>query len=145
MFVSSMGSFSLSSNITLLKVLYVHDLKCTLISIVKLLKQLNCFAMFTDTICVLHDHFLRTLVGVGEERDGVYYFTNLVSAKSHHIVGTSDQDLWHRRLGHPYFSVFLDLSFLTTSFISTSSSPCDIYFRANQTREVFYDSMNKTS
>lgn len=93
--------------------------------------------MFTDTICVLQDRFSRMLIGAVEERDGVYYFRDLVSAKSHHVVGTSDQDLCHRRLGHPSFSVFSDLSFLSASFKYASSSPCGICFRAKKTREVF--------
>ena len=53
-----------------------------------------------------------------------------------------DQFLWHQRLGHPSFSV---LSFLPMSFNKTAPhSPCDICFEAKQTREVFYESLNKT-
>lgn len=68
-----MGSLRLSDKLTLYKVLYVPDLNCTLISVAKLLKQTNCLAMFTDTICVIQDRFSRTLIGVGEERDGVIH------------------------------------------------------------------------
>ena len=133
-FAVKMGTFSLSDKIKLQRVLFVPDMNCTLVSVAKLLKQANCFAHFTDTICVLQDRFSRTLIGAGEERNGVYYFTDLVVAKSHRAVGGSDQVLWHQRLGHPSFSVFSDLSFVSKP---ASSSPCDTCFRAKQTREVF--------
>ncbi|CAA7027675.1 unnamed protein product [Microthlaspi erraticum] len=111
----------------------------------KLLKHTNCFAMVTDTICVLQDRFTRTLIGAGEERDGVYYFTDIVSAKSNKAVFGSDQALWHRRLGHPSFSVLSSLDLFSKLSSSASSSPCDVCFRAKQTREVFFDSLNKTT
>ena len=38
--------------------------------------------------------------------------------------------------------MFSDLSFVSKP---ASSSPCDTCFRAKQTREVFYESMNKTT
>ena len=144
-YAMSWGSLALSSKVTLSRVLYVPDLNCTLISVAKLLKQASCFAMFTDTVCVLHDRFSRTLIGTGEERDGVYYFTDRVSAKSHWVSGIFDQALWHRRLGHPSFSVFKDLAFFSSYSNLAGSSPCDMCFRAKQTREVFNDSSNKTS
>lgn len=71
-------------------VLYVQDLNFTLILVAKLLKQTNCLALFSDTICVFDDCFSRTLIQAGEERDGVYYFIDIVSAKSHRAVGGSD-------------------------------------------------------
>ena len=91
------------------------------------------------------DPFTRTLIGTSEERDGVYYFTDIVSAKSHQVSGISDQSLWHQRLGHPSFSVFKDLALFSSSSKLASYSLCDICFRAKQTREVFNDSSNKAS
>ena len=138
-----MGSLRLSEKLVLHQVLYVPDLKCTLISVAKLLKQTNCLALFTDSICVIQDRFSRILIGAGKERDGVYYLTEVVSAKSHRASLSSDQVLWHRRLGHPSFTVLSDLFFISSK--SAGSSHCDTCFRAKQTREIFYDSMNKTT
>ena len=50
-FAVKMGTFSLSDKIKLQRVLFVPDMNCTLVSVAKLLKQANCFAHFTDTIC----------------------------------------------------------------------------------------------
>ena len=47
------GVFHLSHSITLPNVLFVPNLNCSLISMSKLLRQTNCFALLTDIICVL--------------------------------------------------------------------------------------------
>ncbi|XP_013607528.1 PREDICTED: uncharacterized protein LOC106314139 [Brassica oleracea var. oleracea] len=73
-FASKSGSLRLSDKITLLHVMFVPNLNCTLLSVAKLLKQTGCLAVFTDTLCVLQDRFTRTLIGAGEERDGVYVY-----------------------------------------------------------------------
>ena len=146
-FATHVGVFHLSNNITLSNVLFVPDLNCSLISVSKLLRQTNCFALLTDTLYILQDRFSRTLIGAGEKRDGVYYFKDVMAARVHVAEKTAkafDQYRWHQRLGHPAFSV---LSFLPLSFSSNKSvapSSYDTLFRAKQTREVFYQSMNKT-
>ena len=76
----------LTDRITLRDVLFVPKLDCTLVSVSKLLKYSNCFALFTDTICVLLDRSSKTLIGAGEEHDGVYYFKDMSS--------TSQQSRW---------------------------------------------------
>ena len=113
----------------------------------KLLHQTHCFALLTDTICILQDRFSRTLIGAGEERDGVYFFKEVMAARvsvSDTDVGSDDQFRWHQRLGHPSFSVLSSLKACSFSNKSDAPSPCDTCFRAKQTREVFYDSSNKT-
>ncbi|XP_010451547.1 PREDICTED: uncharacterized protein LOC104733681 [Camelina sativa] len=82
-FAISMGVFPLSNNVKLTNGLFVPSLNCTLIS----------------------DHFSKTLIGSGEERDGVYYLTDVATTKIHMASAIFDQALWHRRLGHPSFSV----------------------------------------
>ena len=47
-----LGLLPLSNHISLYNVLYVPGLNCSLISVSKLLKHSNCFAFFTDTICM---------------------------------------------------------------------------------------------
>ena len=126
-YASHTGMLHLSNNITLLNVLFVPNLKCSLISVAKLLRQTNLFALLTDTLCVLQDRFTRTLIGAGEERDGVYFFKDVMAARvqvADKLHTSVDQFLWHQWLGHPSFS--------------------DTCFEAKQTREVFYESLNKT-
>ncbi|XP_010451390.1 PREDICTED: uncharacterized protein LOC104733516 [Camelina sativa] len=82
--------------------------KCVL----KLLKQTGSIGTFTDTLCFLHDRFSRTLTGTGEEREGVYYFTGVLAARSHKALATleASSGLWHRRLGHPSPGVLVSLT-----------------------------------
>ncbi|XP_019090632.1 PREDICTED: uncharacterized protein LOC104737602 isoform X1 [Camelina sativa] len=48
------GVFRLSDRISLYDVLYVPDLNCSLVLVSKLLKDSNCFAFFTDAMCVFY-------------------------------------------------------------------------------------------
>ena len=110
------------------------------------MKQTGCIAIFTDTLCVLHDRFSRTLIGAGEEREGVYYFTGVKVARVN-AASTSKSSstvLWHRRLGYPSYKVLSSLPVLDNFKIDSADfSQCDICFRAKQTRNVFPDSFNK--
>lgn len=140
------GCLFLSQHITLESVLFVPNLNCTLLSVAKLLKQTGCFAIFTDTLCVLQDRFTRTLIGVGEERDGVYLYRDVGIVKANKSKVSEDQFLWHRRLGHPSFSTLSYLPFLSGfKNVSEKFGGCDICFQSKQTREVFIDSFNKAT
>lgn len=97
------------------------------------------------TVCILKDQFSRTLSGAGKERDGVHYFTDVKAARVNKTAQKVDEVWRHQRLGHPAFSVLLSLPLFSNVSISASSSSCDTCFRAKQTREMFSDSINKTS
>ena len=140
---TSMGVFHVSNHITLEDVLYVPSLDCTLISVSKLLKHSNCVGIFTDNFCVFQDRSSRTLIGTGEERDGVYYLKDEAVVRVSKVALQCDTTLWHQRLGHPSFSMLSTLPMFSGVKNLTSPSPCDICFKAKQTREVFHDSFNK--
>ena len=138
----------LSRDYYLIDVLYVPDFNCTLISFSRLLKQTGRIAIFTDTLCVLQDRFTKTLIGTGEEREGVYYFTGVRAASVHRaaVKNSSTSELWHRRLGHPSFRVLSSLPFVDKlGFDSDQAASREICFRAKQTRCVFHNSSNKAS
>lgn len=142
------GVLSLNSSYQLTDVLFVPDFNCTLISVSKLLRQTGCIAIFTDTLCFLQDRFTRTLIGAGEEREGVYYFTGVQAARAKKAAKDTSvsEALWHRRLGHPSSTVLLSLPFCDRSpSVVEEIKKCDICFRAKQTRESFNDSINKAS
>ncbi|KAG7640636.1 Integrase catalytic core [Arabidopsis suecica] len=91
--------------------------------------------------------FSRTLIGAGEVREGVYYFTGVLAASAHKTSSdsTSSGALWHRRLGHPSTSVLLSLPECHQSSKDLGKiDSCDTCSRAKQTREVFPISINKT-
>jgi len=53
----------------------------------------------------MQDHTLRTLIGVGERRDGLYYFKGTPRISAFKIDKVASLDLWHQRLGHPSMQV----------------------------------------
>ena len=57
------------------------------------------------------------------------------------VVSSSDQFMWHQRLGHPSFSVMSSLPMFSTNK-TADPGPCDTCFRAKQTRDVFFNSSN---
>ena len=95
---------------------------------------------------MLQDRFSRTLIGAGEEREGVYYFTGVKVARVHGVSQSqnSTSTLWHRRLGHPSYKALSTLpAFKDFKIDFSDSSQCDICFKAKQTHKVFPDSLNK--
>lgn len=105
---------------------------------------------FTDKFCVIHDRNSRTLIGAGEQSDGVYWYK-----QNHHIqayqVGLIDQHkLWHQRLGHPSHKVICLLPFFASSenkahILSKDSCECEVCLPAHQKRSVFPLSDNKAT
>ena len=78
----------------------------------------------------------------------MYYFTDVMAARVHRVsapvVKSADQLRWHQRLGHPSSSVLSNLPIFSSTKLA-AQSPCDTCFRVKQTREVFYDSINKSN
>ncbi|KAJ3684390.1 hypothetical protein LUZ61_013554 [Rhynchospora tenuis] len=93
------GSVHLSEGLTLKRVLYVPCMNCNLISVSELLRDNNCFATFTHGLCVVQDLISRMLIGVGEMKDGIYYYHVVTSAQANHVAKQKSSMLWHRRMG----------------------------------------------
>lgn len=74
-------------------VLYVPQLTCNLISVSKLISDNNCLITFIDKLCVIQDRTSRTMTGVGEECDGVYYFKSVVPTQANATRKVEDFDL----------------------------------------------------
>ena len=68
------GSVVLYVGLKLTNVLYVPKLNCNLIFVSQMMDELKCVVQFTNKLCVVHDRVLRTLIGAGERRDGLYFF-----------------------------------------------------------------------
>ncbi|XP_019084235.1 PREDICTED: uncharacterized protein LOC109125902 [Camelina sativa] len=64
----------------------------------------------------MSDRFSRTLIGSGEEHDGVYYLTDVASMKIHAATVSLDKALWH-----PSFSVLSSLHLFSQSSSSVGS------------------------
>lgn len=68
LFLSQMGSLSnwrvnLGNGFSLHNVLFIPEFDCNLISVVKLLEDLNCNVIFTSNLCLILDHPLSDWSG----------------------------------------------------------------------------------
>jgi Integrase core domain/GAG-pre-integrase domain len=136
------GSVRLSGGIVLKRVLYVPSLNCSLISLGKLIKDNDCFVTFTNESCIVQDCTSRTLIGVGEHKNGIYYYHPVASALVNHAKKNEDHVLWHRRMGHPS-SVITSLISGVPSGTGDSKEVCEICLKAKQIRDAFSISLNK--
>ncbi|KAK0601793.1 hypothetical protein LWI29_027437 [Acer saccharum] len=103
------GSLPLNSVYYLHDVLCVPTFKVDLMSVSRLTRALNCSITFFPYWCVLQDLATRRMIGLGKQRDGLYYLVALTTEKSKLTLPVnrpacnltiSPTDLWHRRLGH---------------------------------------------
>lgn len=145
-FATKGGTFFLDNTMKLKRVFFVPDLSCTRISLARLLRELDYFAMFTGKFCVIYDHTSKMLSGVGEERNEVYHFRGAVSVSASMVKQDNINNLWHIRLGHPSKKVLSSLLPSLGDFDKISSDQtyfCDVCIRAKQTRAKFSESINK--
>jgi hypothetical protein len=75
------------------------------------------------------------MIGLGTERDGLYYFTNTRPARCQ--VAKSTSQLWHRRLGHLSNKVLSFLSNNVSDICRFDSKQCLVCPLAKQTRIPF--------
>lgn len=99
--------------------------------------------------CILQDLATRKMIGLGKQRDGLYYLVALATKRSKtdpHLpsknkptcnLTISSTDLWHNRLGHVSH---LPLNFIAKNFLNISVHPidaCPICPLAKQSRLPF--------
>ncbi|KAA8545399.1 hypothetical protein F0562_020183 [Nyssa sinensis] len=102
-------------NIILQNVLFVPSLRCNLISVGQLMRELNCVVTFSPNLCVIQDRSTKNLIGVGELEDGVYYLRTRKGEKALRVTSSIRGELWHRRMGHPSSQISNFLSSLVGS------------------------------
>jgi len=80
--------------------LFVPSLNCSLILIAQLIEDLSCNVTFTRKLCVVQDPTMKTLIGLGEHRRGVYFYKAGATAKIQ-VNKLDSHELWHQRMGYP--------------------------------------------
>lgn len=138
--IIDIGSVKLSPTVTLTNVLYVPDFQFNLLSIRKITHALNCVTIFFSTLCVFQDLSTWKLIGMGEVRDGLYYYKALASPSAMHSQHSLDFSLWHQCLGHPSPSVMNKII-----HIPSSCSHCDVCQWAKQVCLPFSLNSNKST
>jgi len=138
---SHRGILSLENELHLAYVLYVHTLKCNLISIAQLCKDMHCTVTFSDYVCISQDHTIRTPIGAGEQCGGIYYYKQGSLGKIQANAITID-NLWHKRLEHNSNQVLACLR-KNLAISSQKNDVREICTWAKQTHAKFVASQNK--
>ncbi|GAA0172554.1 hypothetical protein LIER_26359 [Lithospermum erythrorhizon] len=86
-YATKSGRVQLFSEFILYDVLYVPQFTCNLIFVTKLSDNMNCVIQFTKDACLIRDPTLRTLIGIGERMDVLYYFCSIPKALMFHVDG----------------------------------------------------------
>lgn len=137
------GEVQLCTNVVLHNVYYVPSLNCNLISVSQLIQDVRCIVTFTNTLCVIQAQHSRTLIALGEQRDGLYYFRGIPQIRALPTSGNTF-DLWHQRLGHPSDKVVRSLSFFV-KFTTTVNKACDVCHQAKHSRSPFPSSDSRAT
>ncbi|XP_074288382.1 uncharacterized protein LOC141613544 [Silene latifolia] len=133
-----MGSAFINSSLTLTQVLYVPSLTCNLLSVSQLASTRDFIFEFAKSSCLIQDRSLKTTIGVGELRDGLYWIRACsVSAGIHQVSASGSRDLWHRRLGHPSDHVVKTIIPFASSLNFNKDWVCDVCHLAKQHRNSF--------
>ncbi|KAL9293163.1 putative RNA-directed DNA polymerase [Arabidopsis thaliana] len=138
------GQVVFGSALCIQDVFFVDGLQCHLISVSQLTRERSCVFQITDRLCLIQDRITKTLIGAGEQENGLYFLRGVGVAAVVHSMDSSSMEVWHSRLGHPSSKAMDMLKFLDFS-TKFDSKACEVCLRAKQTRESFPLSYNKTN
>ena len=120
------------SSLPLTFALYVPDSPFTIISVSKLIHDLNCSITFSHSSVTLRDWSTRRTIGIEHESQGLYHLSSIPSSTVY--TSTNDPLLVHCRLGHPNIS---KLQKMVSCFYSLSSLQCESCQLGKHTRVSF--------
>ena len=112
------------SHLYLLLMFSVPNSPFNLISISKLIHDLNCSFTFSHSSVTLQDRSTRRTIGIGHESQGLYH---LSSALSSTVCASVDEPLLvHRRFGHPNISKLRKMVSRFSSLSSLEYESCQL-------------------
>jgi hypothetical protein len=112
-----------------------------MIFVSQLLNDSDLVIQLTNKICAIKDLHSRRLIGVGEQREGLYYLKGVTSVHACKVADVGSFELWHKRIGHASPKV-VELIPEVGSIVENINKTCEVCFRAKQTREIFFSSDN---
>ncbi|PWA87488.1 hypothetical protein CTI12_AA130010 [Artemisia annua] len=149
--ITKVGNMVLTKNLTLYDVLVVPEYCVSLMSVHKVARDNKFVIAFDESKCYVLPQDLKgmNVLGIGKQKDGVYYFdgdqgSNL-TVKIFKSSCFLSKYLWHCRLGHPSDQVLKVLNKDHKFDNKNNVEVCEICQKAKQTREPFPLSKHKTS
>ena len=114
------GSACPLSSLPLTFVLYVPDSPFNIISVSKLIHDLNCSITLSHSSVTLQDQSTRRTINIGHESQSLFHLSSTPSSTV--CTSTNDPLLIHRCIDHPNFS---KLRKMVSRFSSLSSLECE--------------------
>lgn len=153
---TAIGSVRLSKDILLKNVLFLPSFHFNLVSVRKLMIDINCRVVFMTDTCFIQDQVSWKTLGEGKVRKGLYCFHQKPNHNndcprnttcSMAAQTTNSFTLWHHRLGHPSNDKLIQMHKTQNfpSFSGCKSNPCTTCHFAKQHRLPFQDSSHCTS
>ena len=87
------GIVNFGGELNLKHVLFMPNLKCNLIYVSQLLNGSNLVVQVTNKIYVIQKQSSRKLIGVGEQREGLYFLKGVVSVHTCKTIGGASFEL----------------------------------------------------
>ena len=151
--VEIIGTVRLKNGVILKNVLYVPKFCFNLISVSKLIRDLNCNVIFNANECLIQESLMKKHLLLGKAEYGLYFLQEGLSrsfkefnkewctsatAAHNHDVTCNDAKLWLLRLGHLPFKQ-LDFLFLDLKVKNIDKEIfCTICPLAKKAREPFF-------
>lgn len=107
--VTHFGDVNLENGLKLLNVLYVPVFAHNLLSINKLSRDNDCYAVFSPSECTIVDAQTHVILSKGSVNNGLYHLSPSAANSGNNrqqsfavlkSASTDDYTLWHSRLGH---------------------------------------------
>ncbi|XP_074265379.1 uncharacterized protein LOC141587809 [Silene latifolia] len=152
--INAMGEVPISSDIVLKNVLYVPSFRFNLLSISRLLKQLNKAISFTPEFCCLQGSSMKMPLILGKQHRNLYFLksnsltttTTTMFSSSNSVIFSDSAEIWHSRLGHLPLYKLKNFPFCKISAINENKiHTCSICAKARQHRFSFPDSSIQTT
>ncbi|GAV79639.1 hypothetical protein CFOL_v3_23103 [Cephalotus follicularis] len=104
-----------TTDLSLKQVLVVPDIKKNLLSVSQLTSDLPCSVNFTGNGFVVKDLMMKRILSSGSKENGLYVLKDAsIVANFSNRSRTVNEDIWHKRFGHPQIRI--------TRFLNKSGS-----------------------
>lgn len=106
------GNYILPNGVKIAKVLYIPMFNCTLLSVSRMTKDLNCYiSFFFLDFFIVQDLQMRSLIGAGQCDKGLYRM-GMSKWKAMKVIPNAS--IWHKRLGHASEAKLHQVEFLAS-------------------------------
>ncbi|GJS81790.1 ribonuclease H-like domain-containing protein [Tanacetum coccineum] len=149
--ITKVGNMKLTEHLTLYDVLVVPEYCASLMCVHKVARDNKFVIAFDESHCYVLPQDLREMkvLGIGKQKDGLYYFDGFQSNNLHfeknRCTCNLTKEIWHCRLGHPSDQVMTTLKNDIVFEKTTDDKYCEMCQKAKQTRDPFSLSDHSTN